>query len=182
YAIDPDDPEETIQLLPRARMGSVAKVAKAIYPAHRWRDSHDFDDIAVRVPETCFVAPDGATIIPECYDLARSTAVLEATPGAPFYQADEYDIRTLRLDVSEDGTLSNLRPFAEMGEFGSAVDAHGNVYIANGQIYVFDALGQPIGIIEVPERPSTLQFGGRERDILFITARTSLYAVRGWQR
>jgi hypothetical protein len=178
YAMDPDNPEESIRLLKKVPMGFVEHVAKAVYPANRWRDGHDFNAISVRVPENCFVAPDGVTIIPECYDLARSSGVLDAIPGEPFYASDEYDARMVKMDVNEDGTLSNLRYFAEQGEFGSAVDANGRLYVANGQIYVYDPDGQRTGVIKVPERPSTLQFGGRDQDILFITARSSLYAVR----
>ncbi|MBN1479710.1 gluconolaconase [candidate division KSB1 bacterium] len=177
YSIDPQNPEETITLLPRAPMGSIKNIVKAIYPAHRWRDSHDFNDVAVRVPDNCFVAPDGVTIIPECYDLARSSSVLEAFPGVPFYQSDEYDTRTVKLDVDESGLLSNMRHFVEQGEFGSAVDEKGNLYIANGHIYVYNAKGERIGMIKVPERPATIQFGGKDNKILFITARSSLYAV-----
>ena len=35
-----------------------------------------------------------------------------------------------------------------------------------------------IEIIPLPERPTNVCFGGKERKTLFITARTSLYAVR----
>lgn len=178
YTMDPERPAETIRLLPRLPVDSVLHVAKAIYPANRWRDGHDFNQVAVAMPPYCFVAPDRVTIIPECYDLARSSSVLEAVPGKPFYAADEYDARMVRMDVDERGRLAGLRYFAEQGEFGSAVDEEGNLYVANGQIYIYSQEGVPKGMIRVPERPSTLQFGGKERELLFITARSSLYAVR----
>jgi hypothetical protein len=178
YSIDPSNPEETISLLPRVPMGSVKNIVKALYPSNRWRDHHDFNTVSVFVPEKCFVAPDGVTIIPECYDLARSSSVLEAFPGKPFYSADEYDTRMVRMDVSANGTLSNLKYFIEMAEFGSAVDSKGNIYVADGHIYVFDKEGKKIGKIEVPERPSSIQFGGTDGKTLFITARSSFYAVR----
>lgn len=178
FSLDPSNPEETIQLLPRAPMGSVKNVAKALYPANRWRDSHDFNTIAIQAPENCFVAPDGVTIVPECYDLARCSAVLEAVPGKPFYAADEYDARMVKMDVAADGRLSNLKYFVEQAEFGSAMDDDGNLYVANGQIYIYNPAGEKIGVIKVPERPSTIQFGGQDRGILFITARSSFYAVR----
>ena len=59
-----------------------------------------------------------------------------------------------------------------------AVDSHGNVYIAAGQIYVYNPAGKLIDTIEVPERPLQLVFGGADRRTLFIPARTSLYSVR----
>lgn len=178
YFINTENPDETIQLLPKVPMGSVKHIAKALYPSNKWRDYHDFNTVSVRVPESCFVAPDGVTIIPECYDLARASSLLEAIPGKPFYTADEYDQRMVKMDVATDGTLSNLQYFIEMAEFGSAVDRKGNIYVADGQIYVFDQNGKKTGKIDVPERPASIQFGGKDGKTLFIAARSSLYSVR----
>jgi hypothetical protein len=178
YSMDPDNPEESIGLLPRVPMGSVEEVAKALYPSNRWRDFHDFNEMAVYVPESCFVAPDGKTIIPEVYDLARSSALLEAVPGKSFYAADEYDCRTVKMEVDSRGILSSPEYFTETGEAGSAVDRAGNLYVAAGQVYVFGSDGNSRGLIRIPERPSALQFGGKEGTTLFVTARSSLYGVR----
>lgn len=178
YSIDPDNPEESIRILPRVPMKSVKTVYKALYPSNRWRDFHDFNEVSVSVPEMCFMAPDGKTIIPHYFDLARCSSLLEAWPGKVFYTSDEYDRRMVKMDVAIDGTLSNLRYFVEQGEFGSAVDNDGNLYIADGEIYVFDKDGNYKEMIRVPERPSTLQFGGKDGNILFITGRSNFYSVR----
>jgi sugar lactone lactonase YvrE len=178
YSIDPDRPEETIRALAKVPMGSVPNVHKALYPSNRWRDFHDFNTVVMFRPELCFAAPDGRTIIPDQYDLARASSLLEAYPGRPFYASDEYDKRMVRMDVAADGTLSGLEYFVEWGEFGSAVDSEGNVYVADGQIYIFDRDGSQKGIIDVPERPSALCFGGPDGNTLFITSRSKLFSVR----
>jgi len=178
YSIDPNNPEETIQKLPKRPMGSVSNVQKAIYPAHRWRDTHDFNTISVTTPAECFVAPDGVTIIPEVYDLGRSTSVLEAVPGKPFYAVDEWDGRTVKMDVDNYGKLSNLKYFVETGEFGSAVDKEGNLYLGVGRIYKYDKNGSPTGIIKTLERPTSLCFGGADHNVLFFTSRSSLFSVK----
>lgn len=178
YSIDPENPEETIRELPRVKMGSVGPIHKALYPGNRWRDFHDFNTVVMYRPEYCFVAPDGKTIIPQQYDLARSSSLLEAFPGKPFYTTDEYDKRIVRLDVDARGYLSNLEYFVEMGEFGSAVDTAGNLYIADGQVYIFNPEGNPIGEIEIPERPLTLRFGGKDSNTLFINSYKSLFQVK----
>ncbi|WP_288861218.1 glycosyl hydrolase family 28-related protein [uncultured Bacteroides sp.] len=175
YSIRPDNPEETIRLLDRVRMNSIPSVTKSLYPAHRWRDLHDFDEISVRKPEYCFVAPDGVTVIPEQYDFARSSSVLEAVPGRPFYVADEYNHRLVRMDVNPDGTLENLTHFLNHGEFGSAIDGQGNVYVAEGHIYVFDKQGNVVKEIRVSERPTSIVVAGNDGNTLFIAARSSLY-------
>ncbi len=178
YSVDPANPEETIKALPKVPMGSVKNVHKALYPSNRWRDFHDFNTVVMFKPELCFVAPDGKTIIPNQYDLTRSSSVLEAYPGKPFYASDEYDKRMVKMDVAQDGTLSNLKYFVEWGEFGSAVDKEGNLYVADGNIYIFDKDGKQKGIINVPERPSSIQFGGKDGNTLFMTARSKLFNVR----
>ena len=50
--------------------------------------------------------------------------------------------RTVKLDVDAEGYVSNLKYFVEKGEFGTAEDSKGNVYIADGEIYVYDASGK----------------------------------------
>ncbi|MGH9699116.1 MAG: SMP-30/gluconolactonase/LRE family protein [Candidatus Acidiferrales bacterium] len=139
-----------------------------------------------------FLAPDGSTFFPagkdfvsgELYygskldDVLRAFGLAPAAPGQPFYVSDESEEKTYVGDVEADGKISNLKLFAEQGGEGLAVDAAGNVYIAAGQVFVYNAAGKQIGTIEVPERPSQLLFGGPDGKTLFILARSSLYAVQ----
>ena len=177
YSVNPGNPEETIQKLEKITMGSIDNIFKALYPSNRWRDSHDFNTISLTRNNECFIAPDRKTIIPVCYDLARSCALVEAFPGKPLYAADEYDKRTVKFDVDSKGYLSNLQYFAEKGEFSSVTDSQGNVYVADGEIYVFNKEGKQTGFIHTPERPTTIVFGGKEGKTLFITGRTGLYKM-----
>jgi len=177
YSVDPNNPDETIQLLKKAPMGSINPVYKALYPAHRWRDGHDFNTITVARDQECWVAPDGVTIIPVAYDLARSTALATAWPGKPAYIADEYDKRTVSVDADSKGYVSNLKYFAERGEFVSTTDSRGNVYIADGQVYVYDSTGKQIRVIKTPERPTSIVFGGKDGKTLFVTGHGGLYEV-----
>lgn len=178
YSINPNHPDESIRLLSLVPMSGVTTIIQALYPAHRWRDFHDFNTVTVNKPGACYVAPDGVTIIPVVYDLARSTALNAACPGSPLYLSDEYDKRTVKLDVSRTGELSGLSWFAQRGEFATATDKAGNVYIADGEVYVYDPSGKQTGVIKVLERPTGICFGGPEKTILYITGHHSLYAVK----
>jgi hypothetical protein len=178
YSINPNHPDETIQLLKKVKMGSVANVHKALYPSNRWRDYHDFDKVAVNRNEECFVSPDGVTIIPVCYDLARSSGLAEAFPGKKVYICNEYDKRTVVLDVDKDGNLSGLSRFAEKGEFSAVQSSNGDVYISDGEVYIFDKDGRQKGMIHIPERPNTIAFGGKDRNVLFVTGRETFYIVK----
>ena len=54
----------------------------------------------------------------------------------------------------------------------------GNVYVANGQIFVYDRQGKQIGRIDVPERPIDIVFGGADGRTLFILAHHALFSVK----
>jgi len=176
YAIDPEDPDASITPLKRVPSGEVKAIRKAIYPSSRWRS--DFDQTVVYVPEYSFVAPDGLTVIPETYDLGRSAALSEAFPGEPFYVTREIDKTTVRLDVAADGTLSGMQEIVPRGEYSTAVDNQGNLYVADGQIFVYDRETREIRRISLEERPISMVFGGADRNTLFVTTRTSLYGIR----
>jgi len=175
YSVNPENPEETIKKLQKVGMGSVDNIFKALYPSNRWRDYHDFNTVSVNRNSECFIAPDGKTIIPDCYDLTRACALVEAFPGKPLYASDEYDKRTVKFDVDTKGYISNLKYFAKKGEFSSLSDNQGNVYIADGEVYVYNSAGKQTGMIKIPERPSSIAFGGKDGKTLFITGKTALY-------
>lgn len=177
YSIDPNNPEETIHLLPRIPFSDMKAIHKLLMPAHRWRDSHDFNKVSLFVPAHAFVAPDQVTYIPEYYDLTRAVDVVPAFPGHPYFSADEYSKRMVKIDIDAQGKPSNLRYFVEKGEFGSAVDTQKDLYVADGQIYEYDPQGKQIGMIHVPERPTTIRFGGSDHQTLFVTSRSSLFAI-----
>jgi sugar lactone lactonase YvrE len=73
---------------------------------------------------------------------------------------------------------TDFKVFAQQGGESVAADADGNVYLAAGQIYVYNPSGRLIDTIEIPERPIQLVFGGKDGRTLFIAARSSLYTVR----
>ncbi|MDR1644608.1 MAG: gluconolaconase [Tannerellaceae bacterium] len=179
YSIDPAKPDETIAQLPRvATQDVLPKARKVIYPSSRWRG--DFAKVAVSMPEYSFVAPDGVTIIPETYDLARSAALSAVTPGQkePLYVAHENDKTTVRLDVGADGSLSNLQTLYPQGQYSQVTDRDGNLYIADGEIFVYDRTGKEMKRIQLEERPISLAIGGEGHNILFATTTRSLFSVR----
>jgi len=103
---------------------------------------------------------------------------VNAAPGRRVYVSSEAEDCTYSGLVSPDGTLSDLRLFAQRGGESVAVDGKGNVFVANGQIFVYDPEGKQLGRIDVPERPIDIVFGGADGRTLFILAHHALFAVQ----
>ena len=89
------------------------------------------------------------------------------------------------FDVAADGSLSNNRVFATMYSDedgvpdGMKVDAEGRVYCTGpGGCWVFDASGNNLGVIVLPEIPANCAWGGDDNRTMLFTARTSVYSLR----
>jgi hypothetical protein len=104
--------------------------------------------------------------------------LIEAAPGRRVFVESSSEDRTYSALVNADGTLTDLKVFAERGGESVAEDEAGNVYVANGQVFVYDKSGKQIGQINVPERPLQMLFGGADRHTLFILAHHALFAVK----
>ncbi|WP_263350463.1 glycosyl hydrolase family 28-related protein [Acidicapsa acidisoli] len=140
-----------------------------------------------------YVSPDGSLFLPagrvfqqgppdssgwRFSDNLDTYGFTSALPGKRVYVSSESEDRTYSALVGADGTLGDLKPFAERGGESVAVDRKGNVYVANGQIFVYNPAGKLIGEIDVPERPIDIIFGGADDDTLFILAHHALFAAK----
>ncbi len=139
-----------------------------------------------------YVSTDGSVYIPanEVYvqgepyfgskwsDILMPTGLVRAVPGQKFYVTNESDQKTYSGTMNDDGTLSGLKVFAYQGGESLAQDKAGNVYLAAGQIYVYDASGALLDVIKVPERPTHLVFGGEDHRTLFMLSHSSIYSIR----
>ncbi len=198
HALKIDGAATTSTTLTAATMpATMPATARAyVYPQTRWKDAHDFLIVTQELgnaspmrqserffsgpqtPPGLFTAPDGVTLIPQTRDLTRAYALTLAIPGKACYVADEFGQKTYRFTVAANGTLTKPELIAEEGECGVVADVKGNVYTAAGVVFVYDPAGKLLETIDVPERPTSLVFGGKDRQTLFIAARSSLYAVR----
>jgi len=141
-----------------------------------------------------YVSPDGSVFLPagrvfqqgpadsieswRFSDNLDAYGFLSANPGDRVYVSSESEDVTYSALVGADGALNDLRPFAQRGGESVVVDQKGNVYVANGQIFVYDPEGKQIGRIDVPERPIDIVFGGTGGRTLFMLAHHALFAVK----
>jgi len=191
YSFNPESKDDSITLL-KAQPTEARPGMTAALPDNHWRNENDFLKAVPVAKPYQYVSPDGSTFIPagedfvrgELYygtkmaDVLRAFGLMPAVASKPFYVSDESEQKTYVATVGPDGTLTNAKLFAEQGGESVTQDAAGNVYIAAGEIYVYNRLGRLIDTIEVPDRPIDLIFGGGDGKTLFILARGSLYSVR----
>ncbi len=190
YSLKPDDPADHIEILKPQPSGPRPGLTPVLAIDH-WRfDSEQNTNIGGAKPWQ-YISPDGSTFLPagadfvdgalyygvKMADVLRAFSLGKATPGRPFYVSDERQKRTYVADVNADGSLTNVRLFANQGGESIAVGPDGKVYLAAGQIYVYRPDGTLAGEIDVPERPISIVFGGKDRRTLFILARTSFYSA-----
>ena len=99
--------------------------------------------------------------------------------GKYLYVAEAKANRILRYDIQPDGSLSNRQVFANMGSDGMTIEDRGNIYLTGDGVTVFDKDGQKIAHFPIPEDwTANVCFGGKERNILFITASKSVYTLK----
>jgi gluconolactonase len=61
---------------------------------------------------------------------------------------------------------------------GMKVDDDGRLWTTGaGGVWVVQADGRRLGVLSIPENPANIAFGGPAFGTLYLTARTSLYAV-----
>ena len=177
-ALSPDVPGRRYYLL-QAVPAAPRPGMTPVLPVDYWRNENDFLKRR-RSRAYQFVSPDGTTFLPagedfvtgELYygskfnDTLRAFGLAPAVAGQPYYVSDESGEKNLcRQRRAPTGQSQTCRLFAEQGGESVTVDDSGNVYIAAGQVFVYDPSGDLIDTIEIPERPSQLLFGGSDRHI-----------------
>jgi gluconolactonase len=118
-------------------------------------------------------------------DLAQPNGLAFSPDGKRFY-VDDSEQRNIRVyDVAADGSLTNGRIFGEEKGAkddgvpdGMKVDKKGNLFVVGPKgIWVWDAKGDHLGTIVVPEQPANLAWGDKDYRTLYITATTSVYRL-----
>ncbi|MHC4395050.1 MAG: SMP-30/gluconolactonase/LRE family protein [Planctomycetota bacterium] len=125
-----------------------------------------------------YLPADHKKLIRVIDDLVRPNGVLGTPNCKKLYVADAGDGKIYVYTINKDGTLSNRKFFAPVGSDGMTMDTKGNVYLTRGKVWIYSPKGEKLETIELDEAPANVCFGGKDRKTLFITARTSLYAVQ----
>jgi hypothetical protein len=140
-----------------------------------------------------YVSPDGSLVLPafrvtrqgpldhlgyRWSDTLDTHGFVSAPVGQRVVFTNGSENRTFSGLVGAGGAITDLKQVADRGGESAAVGPDGQVYVANGQVYVYGADGKQTGRIDVPARPLQLVFGGADKRTLFILTHHALYSTR----
>ena len=126
-----------------------------------------------------YLAPEGKQLVMLDSTLNQPNGLVGTPDGKHLYVAEAKANRILRYDIQTDGSLSNRQVFADMGSDGMTIDDRGNIYLTGDGVTVFDKDGHKIAYFPIPEDwTANVCFGGKERNVLFITASKSVYTLK----
>ena len=133
-----------------------------------------------------YIAP-GGDVTRLIDDLPNPNGVLLSPDEKTLYVIPSGQAEMMAYPVEGPGKIGKGKVFCKLkqqreggksGGDGLTADTKGNLYITSGLgLQVFNPSGDLLGIIALPEQPANVDFGGPDMKTLYVTARTSLYAV-----
>jgi gluconolactonase len=125
-----------------------------------------------------YLLPDRSKTIVVDDKVVKPNGLIGTPDGKTLYVADIGDNKTYRYTINPDGTLANRTLFCELGSDGMTIDNRGNIYLTGKGVSVFNPMGEQIEQIPVNQPwTANVTFGGKDQNILFITAMNSVYTL-----
>ncbi len=112
-------------------------------------------------------------------EFKKPNGIIGTSDNKKLYVADIGASKIYVFDIEGPGKLTNRTIFTDMGCDGMTVDEKGNVYLAGKGVTVFDKTGKKITEIPIHKGwTSNVTFGGKNNDMLFVTAEKAVYGLK----
>jgi hypothetical protein len=206
FSIDPKKPTDVRVIAPtptRARKGAATLVPVNVWENGEFADR--IDPATYTYPSMAdlfmakmgqakpqeYVSPDGSLVLPafrvwnqgpddhrgwRWSDTLDAHGLVAADANGRVVLTNPSENRTYSGVVGDAGRVTDLKVVADRGGESVARDDAGNLYVANGQVFVYGPDSRLQRRIDVPERPLQLLIGGADRRTLYILTHHSLYA------
>jgi gluconolactonase len=111
--------------------------------------------------------------------IKKPNGIVGTPDGKYLYVADIGANKTYKYTINKSGTLSDRQLVIEQGADGITLDEEGNIYLCGNGVTIYNPSGKKIEHIAINEPwTANLCFGGKDKDVLFITASTAIYTVK----
>jgi gluconolactonase len=111
-------------------------------------------------------------------DIIKPNGIVGTPDGKFLYVADMSANKTYRYTINADAKLTDRKLFLNQNSDGMTLDSNGNIYVTGKGVNIYKPTGEKIGHIDVPEEwCGNVCFGGKDKNMLFITASKSLYVI-----
>ena len=127
------------------------------------------------------VDPRTREITAQITDRRQPNGLCFADAGRTLFVTDSDAGELWRYGVGDDGSITSAERIAETeaGCDGIRLDNAGRIWLAaHDGVRCHAADGTLLGRIPLPETVSNLEFGGPQRNLMYVTATTSLYVLR----
>ncbi len=126
-----------------------------------------------------YISPDLKNISIVAKGLTQPNGIIGTPDGKILYVADIGDKKTYSYSIQKDGTLSDRKLFTDIGSDGMTIDNLGNIYLTGEGVTIFNSKGERLKNIPINENwTANVTFGGKNQDVLFITAMGSVYTLQ----
>jgi gluconolactonase len=111
-------------------------------------------------------------------DIIKPNGIVGTPDGKFLYVADMSANKTYRYTINADAKLTDRQLLLNQNSDGMTLDSNGNIYVTGKGVNIYKPTGEKIGHIDVPEEwCGNICFGGKDKNVLFITASKSLYTI-----
>jgi gluconolactonase len=111
--------------------------------------------------------------------MTRPNGIVGSADGKLLYVADIGAGKIFRYAISAPGVLADKQLFFNQGADGMTLDNKGNLYLSGNGVTIVNKNGKQVGYIPVPSKwVGNVCFGGKKKDLLFITASESIYTIK----
>ena len=143
------------------------------------RDYWEKDHPPMRKQNVYYLPKNKKKPIPVETEIEKPNGIIGAPDGRFLYIADIGAQKIFKYRIDKDGQLIDKQLFANHQTDGMTIDNEGNIYLAGKGITVYNPQGELIEQISIPEDwTANVCFGGKKKDLLFITASKSIYTLQ----
>lgn len=145
------------------------------YKRDYWKKDHP----PQRKQQVYFLPKNSKKAIAVETEIEKPNGLVGTADGRFLFIADIGSGKVFKYGIDDDGKLINKKLFANHSTDGMTIDSEGDIYLAGKGVTVYNPEGKLLEYIPIPEEwTANVCFGGKDKNLLFITASKSIYRLK----